>query len=113
MSRLDKFRVLLDDEQSQSAPSEEQPNPAHLLAPASPLYNRDDALALAQWSAAIIATAMALWLSRGTAFHQLAIGVLGSLICIFVGLSLVEIASRLVFAVRSHPAPRRRRRGAI
>jgi hypothetical protein len=93
------------DERSSSEPREAQRSLAPRQARAFPPLAGTHALVLAQWSAAIIAAAAGLWLSRGTSFHQLAIGAFGSLICIFVGLSPVAILFRLVSATR----PRRGR----
>lgn len=100
MSKEDKSRVRRRDDQLPSAPRGAQPGPASHQASAPHLLPRNDAIALAQWSAAIIAAAAALWLSRGTSWGQLAIGVLASLICACIGLSVVEIASRFVVVAR-------------
>ncbi len=102
MSHVDKSRAMRREEHAPSVPGAARSSPASPRAPASRLLSSGDAAALAQWSAAIIAAAAALQLSRGTSFHQLAIGVLGSLICTFVGLSLVEIAWRIVTAAWPH-----------
>ena len=68
MSKEDKSRVRRRDDQLPSAPRGAQPGPASHQASAPHLLPRNDAIALAQWSAAIIAAAAALWLSRGTSF---------------------------------------------
>jgi hypothetical protein len=105
VSPVGKTPVTRQDERSLSAPADAQVGPTSPRPTPARLFSSDDASTSAQWSAAIIAAAAALLLSRGTSFHQLAIGVLGSLICAFVGLSLIETASRLVSMARSHLRP--------
>jgi hypothetical protein len=101
MSHVDKSRVMQHGDQSRSAPGETQIRLAPHKAPGSHLPQRSDTFALAQWSTAIVAAAAALCLAWGTSWRQLAIGVLGSLVCTSIGLFLVEIASRFVVAARS------------
>jgi hypothetical protein len=95
MTHIGKSRVTRRDEQSPASLGDAQDGAAPPQTPASRLLAKQDAFTLAQWAAAIAAAAAALRLSGGTSFHQLAIGVLGSLICVFVGSSTVEIVSRL------------------
>lgn len=108
MSDVDKSRPMPRKDQAPDTPGDAQSGPASSRAAASRLLASGDAPALMQWSAAIVVAVVALQLSRGTSFHQLAIGVLGALICSFVGLSLVEIVWRLVAAARFASSSRRR-----
>jgi hypothetical protein len=92
VSPVDKSPVTRRDEDSPSALADAQLDSTPLQVTPARLLSSADATALAEWSAAIIAAAAAQLLSRGTSFHQLAIGVLGSVIFAFLGLSLVAIA---------------------
>jgi hypothetical protein len=52
---------------------------------------RENASALRASAAAIGAALILFWISRGTAYHQLAIGILASLVSLLVAMSLFEM----------------------
>jgi hypothetical protein len=51
---------------------------------------KDNSTRLYGWVAAICIAAIIFWISRGTPYHQLAIGILASAVTLFVLMSLVE-----------------------
>jgi hypothetical protein len=53
---------------------------------------KDNSTRLCGWAAAICAALIVFWISRGTPYHQLAIGILASAVSLFVLMSLVEAA---------------------
>jgi hypothetical protein len=60
------------------------------MTPAMLRLLKDNSTRLYGWAAAICAAAIIFWISRGTPYHQLAIGILASAITLFVLMSIVE-----------------------
>lgn len=60
------------------------------MTPAMLRLLKDNSTRLCGWAAAITAASIMFWISRGTQYHQLAIGLLASSVSLFVSMSLVE-----------------------
>lgn len=69
-----------------------------------PGLTRDEAGALGGWAAWIAATLLAFWLSEGTPYHQLSIGLLLSSATLFVLMLLFEVLWRAITGERSRQA---------
>lgn len=57
---------------------------------------KDEARVLCGWLAAICTALVGFWLSEGTHYHQLAVGLLASAVSFFVALALFEALWRTV-----------------
>lgn len=53
-------------------------------------FMKDEARAICGWAVVIGAALIGFWLSEGTAYHQLVVGLLLSSVSLFVALSLIE-----------------------